>query len=192
MDTYIVVGKIDKDSAPGNVKPGDENTYEDDTAKAAMFRLAINWAPREIKGNVWDDLNGNAIIDSEEKNIKNVKVDLIEYVYNEKDKTVTPVVRPGLKIDESARKVVIATDNEGNGRTSASGEYSFKVEGGNYAIRFTFGDRVMLMNNSSKKYNAQDYMASMPSNVSVNVNGTRSYYYALSNFKLIFIIYFFM
>lgn len=181
--TDTVIGKIDKDSAPGNVKPGDENTYEDDTAKAAMFRLAINWAPREIKGNVWDDLNGNAIIDSGEKDIKNVKVDLIEYVYNEKNKTVTPVVRPGLKIDESARKVVIATDNEGNGRTSANGEYSFKVEGGNYAIRFTFGDRVMLMNNSSKKYNAQDYMASMPSNVSVNINGTRSYYYALSNLK---------
>ncbi len=172
-DQIFPVGKIDKDSAPGNAIPGDKSTYEDDTDPAPMFRLEINWEPRKIEGNVWDDVNGDALKD--DTGIENVQVDLIEYVY--KDGAVTPVVRPGIKISKlSNGQYQFSVNKSDNIRTDRNGNYSFYVEGGNYAIRFTYGDRTMLMDGTAKKYNAQDYYVSRPN----GVNNNNQYYYALS------------
>lgn len=145
-------GLVDCDSAPYNATPGKKETYEDDTDNAPMFQLILNWEPRKISGNVWDDVAPDAVKNGE-FGIKNVEVELIEYIY--KDGKTTPVVRPGLKFNGNS---VYVNRNE-NVRTDADGNYEFYVEGGNYAIRFTYGDMVMLNDSSTKQYNAQDYFA---------------------------------
>lgn len=150
-----IAGLVDRDSAPYNATPGNKSTYEDDTDPAPMFQLVINWEPRKISGNVWDDVNKDAVLNGE-KGIKNVEVELIEYVY--KDGQLNAVVRPGIEIEGKN----LSVDRNDNVRTDENGNYEFYVEGGNYAIRFTFGDMVMLKDGSSKKYNAQDYQAAQP------------------------------
>lgn len=148
-------GLVDCDSAPYNATPGNKDTYEDDTDNAPMFQLILNWEPRKISGNVWDDVAPDAMKNGE-FGIKNVEVELIEYIY--KDGKTTSVVRPGLKFNGNS---VFVNRNE-NVRTDADGNYEFYVEGGNYAIRFTYGDMVMLNNPLTKQYNAQDYFAAQP------------------------------
>lgn len=144
-------GLVDCDSAPYNATPGDDKTYEDDTDDAPMFKLELNWSPKEIKGNVWDELD--------KSKVDFVKVDLVEYIYDKDNDQVYEKIRPGLEIVGN-ETVGVRKDN--NSRTGQegwnSGEYKFVVEGGNYAIRFTYGDTEMLLNN--KKYNGQDYQAS--------------------------------
>lgn len=148
-------GLVDCDSAPYNATPGNKDTYEDDTDNAPMFQLILNWKPRKISGNVWDDVAPDAMKNGE-FGIKNVEVELIEYIY--KDGKTTPVVRPGLKFNGNS----VSVDRNENVRTDADGNYEFYVEGGNYAIRFTYGDMVMLNNPLTKQYNAQDYFAAQP------------------------------
>ncbi len=145
-------GLVDCDSAPYNATPGKKETYEDDTDNAPMFQLILNWEPRKISGNVWD----NKIVEETAQNnaeppVQNVEVELIEYVY--KDGKTTEVVRPGLKFNGNS----VSVNRNENIRTDSNGNYEFYVEGGNYAIRFTYGDTVMLETN--KQYNAQDYFA---------------------------------
>lgn len=155
-ENNMPAGLVDCDSAPYNATPGKKETYEDDTDSAPMFQLILNWEPRKISGNVWDDAVVADAIKNGEFGIKNVEVELIEYIY--KDGKTTPVVRPGLKFTNNS---VIVDRNE-NVRTDANGNYEFYVEGGNYAIRFTYGDTVMLNDPSTKQYNAQDYFAAQP------------------------------
>ncbi len=145
------VGKIDKDSAPGNATPGDKKTYEDDTDASPMFRLEINWTPKEIKGNVWDDTVGATAGEKDgiEVGIENVTVKLVEHIVQE-DGTVKEVERPGIEFVNSNQSV----------KTDRNGNYSFYVEGGNYSLKFIYGDQEMLQTN--KKYNAQDYQATKP------------------------------
>lgn len=148
------LGLVDCDSAPYNATPGDKNTYEDDTDDAPMFKLELNWHPKEITGNVWDVLDNTQI--------KDVKVDLVEYIYNNGD--IKQKIRPGLEIVEGKTVgVKKSSSNDSSDVRTGQGDwedgyYKFVVEGGNYAIRFTYGDTTMLLNN--KKYNGQDYQAS--------------------------------
>ncbi len=167
--TNEYVGKIDKDSAPGNATPGNNSTYEDDTDAAPMFRLEINWAPRKITGNVWDDLNRDGIINEEGKGIQNVTVKLIEHIIDENGYQYE-IERPGLVLDEANKQVytyndTILTDKDGN--------YSINVEGGNYSLKFIYGNTEMLYGNyANKKYNGQDYQSTKYTALSSgNVNG---------------------
>ena len=150
-------GLVDCDSAPYNATPGNNSTYEDDTDNAPMFQLVLNWEPRKISGNVWDDgLSGDA--QQNNPGVKNVEVELIEYIYNEDDGSLVAVVRPGLKFTNNS----VSVNKNDNVRTDENGNYEFFVEGGNYAVRFTYGDTVMLKDGASKKYNAQDFFAAQP------------------------------
>lgn len=155
----VNVGKIDKDSAPGNATPGDRKTYEDDTDASPMFKLVINWTPKEIEGTVWDDSTDYGSVDgtleSAERRfsgVEGVTVKLVEHIIQE-DGSVKEVERPGLEI----RNNKIYVDSEQSVITGKYGKYSFYVEGGNYSLKFVYGDQEMLRTN--KTHNAQDYQA---------------------------------
>ncbi len=151
-------GLVDCDSAPYNATPGKKETYEDDTDNAPMFQLILNWEPRKISGNVWDDTELADGIKNESINVKNVKVELIEYCYDKESGEIKEITRPGLVITDHS----LSVSKDDQMRTDGNGNYKFYVEGGNYAIKFTYGDTEMLMDGESKKYNAQDYKASNP------------------------------
>lgn len=162
--TYLkggeIAGTVDCDSAPKNATPGKKETYEDDTDAAPMFSLKINWTPRLISGNVWDDTEN---IDGKKNNpgIENVKVELIEYIPDENGQISADrcITRPGLILDEANHEIRVADKNDEK-RTDGSGNYDFYVEGGNYGIKFIYGDTDMLYGeHANKKYNAQDYQA---------------------------------
>lgn len=151
-----VAGKVDCDSAPANAIPGNKETYEDDTDPAPMFRLEINWTPRTISGNVWEDLNENGILD-DSKGIENVTVKLMEYIIKDNG-DVVEIERPGLILNTKNKTITVSRSQ--SIKTDKNGKYSFNVEGGNYAIKFIYGNTEMLIGtNANKKYNGQDYQA---------------------------------
>lgn len=162
-----VVGKIDKDSAPGNATPGNKATYEDDTDASPMFRLEINWTPKEITGYVWDDSYLDKEVDGQltdkEKltsGVNDVTVKLVEHIVKD-GKVIAEVERPGIDIVGKTLSVN-PTQSIKTGHTGNKGEYRFYVEGGNYSLKFIYGNQEMLETN--KKYNAQDYQALNHSN----------------------------
>lgn len=148
-------GLVDCDSAPYNATPGKPETYEDDTDDAPVFKLDIKYQPKVIEGNVWEDLSGTPGVG--DKKINGVKVELIEYAYKD-GKIVGEVIRPGLTLKADNTIGVKTATNDRTGQDGEDGHYKFFVEGGNYAVKFTYGDETMLETN--KKYNAQDYQAS--------------------------------
>lgn len=157
--TYLkggeIAGTVDCDSAPKNATPGTPGTYEDDTDAAPMFSLIINWTPKEISGNVWEDINRDGI-KNDNINIKDVKVELIEHVLDEGGNVVESISRPGLVIANNE----VTVDKNNIIRTDGSGNYKFYVEGGNYSIKFIYGDTDMLIGeHANKRYNGQDYQA---------------------------------
>lgn len=157
--TYLkggeIAGTVDCDSAPKNATPGKKETYEDDTDAAPMFSLIINWTPKEISGNVWEDINRDGI-KNDNINIKDVKVELIEHVLDEEGNVVESISRPGLVIANNE----VTVDKNNIIRTDGSGNYKFYVEGGNYSIKFIYGDTDMLIGkHANKRYNGQDYQA---------------------------------
>lgn len=149
------LGLVDWDSAPNNATPGSTSTYEDDTDDAPVFQLSINYNLKTIEGDVWED-SDNPLIDGTK--IDKVKVELIEYVY--KNGEIVEVPRPGLTETTNEKgERIIGVKRELTDRT-VNGHYKFLVEGGNYAVKFTYGDEEMLK--TKKQYNAQDYQASKP------------------------------
>lgn len=163
-ENNMPAGLVDCDSAPYNATPGKKETYEDDTDSAPMFQLILNWEPRKISGNVWDDAVVADAIKNGETGVNKVKVELIEYCYNSETKEITEVTRPGLVISNYELSVdknnIIRTGNKD--KNWEDGYYEFYVEGGNYAVKFIYGDTVMLSDQLTKKYNAQDYFAAQP------------------------------
>lgn len=116
---------IDVDSNPGNAKPGDKTTYEDDTDSSPSLQLEIADA-RELAGTVFlDETNmpelqtnkerrGNGKYDEGEKGIASVEVTLTENTGSEKVYTAK-------------------TDENGN----------FTITGfipGDYTLTYTWGD----------------------------------------------------
>ncbi len=134
--TFGVDGKsyagIDVDSNPGNAKPGDKSTYEDDTDSSPALKLKIA-EDRELSGKVFlDETNmpnletnkerkGNGRYDEGEKGIPGVTVTLTEISGNGKVYTTT-------------------TDDGGNYDIPA-------LEPGEYKITFTWGDDTYTVQN---------------------------------------------
>ena len=123
---------IDVDSNPGNAKPGDKTTYEDDTDAAPSLKLEVADA-RELAGTVFlDETNmpelqtnqerkGNGKYDEGEKGIANVDVTLTENTGSEKVYTSK-------------------TDENGN----------FTIAGfipGDYTLTYTWGDETYTVQN---------------------------------------------
>lgn len=123
---------IDVDSNPGNAKPGNKTTYEDDTDSSPSLQLEVTDA-RELAGTVFlDETNmpelqtnkerrGNGKYDQGEKGIANVDITLTENTGSEKIYTAK-------------------TDENGN----------FKISGfipGDYTLTYTWGDETYTVQN---------------------------------------------
>ena len=123
---------IDVDSNPGNAKPGDKTTYEDDTDSSPSLKLEVADA-RELVGTVFlDETNmpdlqtnkerkGNGKYDEGEKGIPNVDITLTENTGSEKIYTAK-------------------TDENGN----------FTITGfipGDYTLTYTWGDETYTVQN---------------------------------------------
>ena len=124
------VAVVDKDSVPGNAKPGDINTYEDDTFGARSLKLQLKNA-RSIEGTVFVDAStlntnnerlGNGIFDNGETTIAGVKVSLNE-----------------IGKDDSSydgERVSMETTTDENGNFTFTGYIP-----GNYNITYTWGNK---------------------------------------------------
>lgn len=87
--------------------------------------------------------------------IENVTVKLIEYIIKDNGEVVE-IERPGLVLKNNK----ILVNRKQSIKTDGNGEYTFNVEGGNYAIKFIYGNTEMLCDDyANKKYNGQDYQA---------------------------------
>lgn len=161
-------GKIDRDSAPGNLnirEHNDKSWYEDDTFAApfADVKLVSDEDDRTISGTVWEDDRteqdekgyqyGNGIKDAgllkeDEEAIPGMTTELVEKVMIPNDDGTY------LAYDFIVDKTL----------SSVEGNYSFtNVPVGDYVVRFTYGDKEIESQDYStaKYYNGQDYKSSI-------------------------------
>lgn len=129
------VSVIDKDSVPGNMIPGQIDTYEDDTDAARSLKLQLSGV-RTLSGTVFVDSTGkdsdkiysgeerigNGIFDDGEKTLSGIKVTLRETGKDDNS------------YDNERIEMVTYTDQNGN----------YKFEGyvpGDYILTYTWGDK---------------------------------------------------
>ena len=179
-------GVIDKDSNPGNCIVGNTSTYEDDTDSAPNMKILLD--PNYLLGNtisgyVWEDLKdaedtednniftGNGKIDTSEKKIGNVKVELIEVLQNEKTgKEIELVVRDAIRTGDSI-KVVNPVTGATTNYNVADGQYMFaNLPTGTYKVKFTYGDGTQLEKDVT--YNGQDYKSVSTDTLKQQYNNT--------------------
>ncbi len=124
------VAVVDVDSVPGNAKPGQIDTYEDDTDSARSLKLELKNS-RAIEGTVFVDAStvndnnerfGNGIYDSGETTVAGVKVELKEIG----------------KYDSSydGERVSMETTTDENGNFTFTDYIP-----GNYEITYIWGDK---------------------------------------------------
>ena len=154
---------IDKNSAPDNIKPGDINTYEDDTDSAPELKITLK-EPKTISGYVFEDKTadglltnqerkGNGKFDNGENTVGNVKVELIEQT-NGKEAYIYPKA-----VSELNLNAVPATCT-----TKANGYYEFVgVVPGKYYIKYTYSNGSVVYKETNKVANVstQDYKSTI-------------------------------
>lgn len=92
-----IAGRVDKDSAPNNIRYGDSSSYEDDTFEALSLKLDFNVIKRELTGIVFEDkktkiLNGHPTdIDGVEDSSETFEVKVGDGRFNGGDKGVEGV-----------------------------------------------------------------------------------------------------
>lgn len=129
------VSAIDVDSVPGNIVPGQINTYEDDTDAAKSLQLELK-NERHLEGTVFVDSTGkdsniiysgeerlgNGIFDAGEKTLAGIKVKLTE------------TGKEDSSYDGERIEMETVTDENGN--------FIFKgFIPGNYIVTYTWGDK---------------------------------------------------
>lgn len=137
---------IDHDSTPGNLVPGNAETYEDDTDRAPDFLLKKDSKYKIMAGVVYEDTQteeskknnerlGNGQKEDNEKGVSNVKVELLDadtgeiaYLYYKDAST------------GKANKKPAETYTDGNGKYSFGNEKESGVVVGNYIIKYTYGN----------------------------------------------------
>ena len=142
-NTYSVYAGIDEDSAPDNINPGEENTYEDDTDSAPVLSITFD-EPRTISGYIFEDSTGTELKPGETRNgdgkynasedgyIANVKAELFNAETNE-----VVYLYPNAVSDNSFDADVAEYTTTKDGK----GYYEFKgIIPGKYYIKFTYGD----------------------------------------------------
>lgn len=164
-----VAGKIDVDSNPGNFRAVDispdgsryEHHFEDDTDRARGIRVYIDEEMiRKISGTAWEDkreieveeaIVGNGIKDDKELRIKDIQVQLLEIILDDKGNP---------KFDNNGDIITQVADINSGGEsfkearvtTNENGEYIFEgIVPGDYIVRFTYGGEF------NPYYNGQDY-----------------------------------
>ena len=141
------VAVLDNDSVPGNIVPGQIDTYEDDTDAATSLKLELKNA-RAITGTVFVDSTekesdkiytnqerkGNGIFDNGEKTLEGIEVKLRD----------TETGNTTQIYDENSKKFVEATT-----KTDANGNFEF--------VGFIPGDYVVVYIWGDKEYKVQYY-----------------------------------
>lgn len=193
-------GRVDIDSNPANVNIDNTQTYEDDVDAAPFLRVLINAEGngKSIQGYVWEDsrdtvdvnntyiYTGNGIMDSNEKPVHNVRVDLIRLEYNketgqyEEVKFTDEYIQYAQDNNIKLSRYTSPQPNETEEKYSINdGHYVFYnlIESGRYKVRFNYGTEEQLRNSAnlnnttdSVKYNGHDYK-------STEFDGFASYMY---------------
>ena len=156
---------IDKNSAPDNIKPGDINTYEDDTDSAPELKITLK-EPKTISGYVFEDKTadglltnqerkGNGKFDNGENTVGKVKVELID------QKTGKPAYIYSKAVSESNFNAVLATTE--TNETDNKGYYEFVgVVPGMYYIKYTYSNgSVVYKGTNEVKVSTQDYKSTI-------------------------------
>lgn len=147
-DDNMIAGRVDKDSKPSTMGKGG-SPKEDDEDEAPSLNVKLTGNTRKLTGIAWEDnrtqsvgnaVIGNGILDSGEKGIAGIEVQLIE-------KTVWT---PSNQNAEYVWQTVT---------TGANGAYTFDgYIPGDYIIRFKYGEGLSsAAKNDGKSYNGQDY-----------------------------------
>ena len=135
---------IDTDSTPGNLVPGQENTYEDDTDRAPSFLLKKDPNYKTLSGIVYEDTQtaeskkdnerlGNGKKDNNEKGVQKVKVELLNPETNE-------TAYLYYKDANGANRKPAITYSDSNGNYSFGDGTTCGVVEDNYIIKYTYGN----------------------------------------------------
>ena len=161
--TTNIVAAVDIDSVPGNAKPGNVDTYEDDTDHAPPVKLQYA-QERKVEGTVFEDAttgelrtgetrqgDGKYDTASGDKGIANVTVQLAEL---NDDGTVKSIVKE------------TTTDNAGNYQIS-------EFIPGKYEIIYKWGGEEQ----DGKTYTVQDYKGTVYDKSRYEANSSNTYWY---------------
>ncbi len=134
---------IDKDSAPGNMTLGNEDTYEDDTDRAPGFKLEAADA-REMTGTVFYDETSGKLLTGQ--------VRQGDSIFNDNEKGIS---RVNIKlIETSGTGVVYYYNNETNSFTDENGNFRFTgFIPGDYEVQYEWGGQTV----NGRVINVQDY-----------------------------------
>lgn len=148
---------VDKDSTPGNCKPGQPDTYEDDTSESPSLKLEVAEA-REIAGKVFLDETAPTLTVGEERRGSGK--------YEDNEKGIA-----GVK--------VVLKENKENGKTydeaETNEEGDFLINGfipGDYTLTYTWGDDT---------YTVQDFKGTIYDKERYTINQTDKYWYKGTN-----------
>ncbi len=176
-------GWIDVDSAPENTDiqfnqdgtPYINNFDEDDVHESEGLKISLKTESRAISGTVFEDTDGDGILNSENGAVNDAIVQLIELkdLYTEDNEYVGTYEYIWQETRSGSNQVKTTTRNgyEGTGYensvTAGSGMFEFKdFIPGNYIIRYIYGDgrtyditldEYKDSAENIKKYNGQDY-----------------------------------
>ncbi len=178
-----ISGRVDEDSAPGNVNIKDYNEksyYEDDTDSAPIINVGISDENRVISGIVWDDAQtkdagygqivGNGLYNSDEgdKLINDITTEIYQSITipetTADGETVYKEYQFAWPTSESIASLGNKTIEELTGfkqsTVTKNGEYEFvNIPAGNYRVRFIYGDKKIETGKSGSEeiYSGQDY-----------------------------------
>ena len=161
-------GKIDRDSAPGNLDPENSSTLEDDSDIAPTINIyEAKEQVRTIDGVVWEDsrakgdatknfLVGNGIREKGEKEINDVTVELVELIPSADGSETYYYVWQSMSSGSANYQSKDLSTGETKGGTIDQKDGAYKFSNyipGDYIVRFRYGDTTKTV----KKYNGQDY-----------------------------------
>ena len=156
-------GKLDRDSAPGNVNVkeyNDREWYEDDTDAAPTLKLVLEDEARTVNGTAWEDKSeseltsvGNGKMDKDEAVIGGMTTQLVEKVTLKQDDNNVEydfVWPTNKQLDVFGGKTLnyltgfdstIETARKSEEEGLQVGGYEFEgVPTGNYVVRFLYGN----------------------------------------------------
>ena len=188
-DTTNYAGKIDRDSAPGNVDIKGKNEkawYEDDTFAAPRLYVNLCTQDRTVNGIAWEDNSkdknteqpderynqyvGDGVKQNDEKTIAGLTTQLVEKVMVQDATDKTKYIEydyiwpTNEKLDcLNGKTIEELTGFNSTVESNDKGEYSFSgVTAGDYVVRFTYGDKEIETADYSEAsiYNGQDFKSS--------------------------------
>lgn len=193
-ETAEVKGKVGKqyagldiDSTPGNVIPGNVDTYEDDTDRAPSFLLMKDPNYKTLSGIVYEDTQtqesqknnerlGNGQKEENEKGVENVKVELI----NPNTGETADLYYKDTSAEKGSNKKPAITYTDSNGKYTFGEVGTCGVVVDDYIIKYTYGNadenRKATIDGGNTFINARNYKSTIitESNVKGVMQGENS------------------